>query len=194
MLRAFLVAFFAGPVPYFLWTTSILRTTHPDLIAMNLGSLLMTVPWLWFLIRFARRPHFLLCWFATAGTLFWTALRDAVFSAGPPGGRALGLVLFPVTGLAALERDGILLFPIMLFVWGTVAGFVRILRRSATPQYEREENPGPPSGDEQPPEPPPEPPPQPHFVERPPPKPKGPAYTPPSKVTPPPRPKRVPGV
>ncbi|MCC6739643.1 MAG: hypothetical protein IT452_11415 [Planctomycetia bacterium] len=194
MRRAFLVAFLAGPLPYFAWTTSILRASRPDLIAMTLGSLLLTVPWLWFLQRFARRPMFLLCWFATGGLFFWTAIRQAVLHSTSVGSSLGTIALFPVTGAATMAEERLLLVPIGLFLWGAVSGFVRILRRSAAPKWEHEardaarkpveaDEPGPP----QPPEP------EAYFVERPPPKPKGPAYTPRKRDTPPPRPKRVPG-
>ncbi|KAF0245404.1 MAG: hypothetical protein FD180_1627 [Planctomycetota bacterium] len=188
MGRAFLLSFFAGPLPYFVWTTAVLRTSQPDVIALTLGSLLLTIPWLWFLVRFARRPMFLVCWFATLGTMFWSATRHAILYGDNLASGAGAIALFPITGVAAMNQERLLLVPICLFTWGVVAGFVGILRRSATPRYEREELPHRDPPGEEPPRP------EPYVVPRPPPKPKGPAYTPPKAVTPPPRPKRVPGV
>ena len=191
MGRAFLISFFAGPLPYFLWTTAVLRTSHPDLIALTLGSLLLNIPWLWFLVRFARRPMFLVCWFATLGTMFWSAVRHAILYGDGFASCAGGVALFPITGVAAMNDEGLLLVPISIFTWGVVAGFVGILRRSAAPRYESDDLPHRDVKKEEPPEPPR---PEPYVVPRPPPKPKGPAYTPPKSETPPPREKRVPGV
>jgi hypothetical protein len=191
MRRAFLISFFAGPLPYFLWSTAVLRTSHPDLIALTLGSHLLSIPWLWFLVRFAHRPMFLVCWFATLGTMFWTSVRQAVLHGDGFAAGAVSVALFPITGIAVMDREGLLLVPISIFTWGVVAGFVGILRRSATPRYESDDLPHRDPPREEPPEPPR---PEPYVVPRPPPKPKGPAYTPPKNQTPPPRPKRVPGV
>ncbi len=192
MRRAFLIAFFAGPIPYFLWTTAVLRTSHPDVIALTLGTFLLTIPWIWYLQRFARRPMFLLCWFATLGLLFWTAIRQALVHSESFGAGAGTLLLFPITGIASMLQDRLLLVPIGLFLWGAISGFVGILRRSAPPKWEREE-PEPTTSKEEEDEGPEPPRPEPYVVPRPPAKPKGPAYTPPKRETPPPKPKRVPG-
>ncbi|MCE9583893.1 MAG: hypothetical protein K8T20_15530 [Planctomycetes bacterium] len=194
MRRAFLIAFFLGPVPFALWSTAVLRSTHPDIIALNFGSLLLTVPWLWVLIRWARRPMYLLCWFATGGSFFWAAVRKALGYASSPAKGIASVLLFPIAGYQAMLQDTLLLFPVCLFIYGVVSGFVEIRRRSWTPSIEREEKRPKRVKDEDDDEP--EPPrPEPQFVPRPPPpKPKGPAYTPPTRVTPPPRPKRVPGI
>lgn len=193
MRRAFLIAFFCGPIPFALWSTAVLRSAHPDTLALNIGSLALTIPWLWILIRWARRPLFLLCWFATGGTFFWTAVRHAFGYASSPARGIASVLLFPIAGYQSMVQDDLLLFPICLFTYGIIAGFAGILRRSSTPSTEREGKRTKVTRklDDDEPEPPR---PEPQFVPRPPTKPKGPAYTPPTRETPPPRPKRVPGV
>jgi len=172
MLRAFLLGFLAGPLAFITWSTLLQRTSHPDVIALNFGGLALTLPLLWALTRLARRPMFLLCWFATAGTFLWAAIRFALRFAESGAQGALLVLLFPITGFRALLQDECILFPICLFIWGVIAGFVAILNRSYTPAAEKEKEAEP---EEEEPEPPAE---EPYFVKRPPPKPKGPAVTP----------------
>ncbi|MBI2922851.1 MAG: hypothetical protein HYY18_17495 [Planctomycetes bacterium] len=189
MIRAFLLGFFAGPLPFIIWSTLLQRASRPDTLAQSLGGIAGAVPLLCLLARLSRRHLYLLCWFATAGTLFWAALRYALRYAAGPGEGLLFLAMFPVTGFKSLESDGILLFPVTLLTWGFLAGFAAILRRASPPAEEKEEAP---DDDED--EPPPAPPDEPYFVERPPPKPKGPPTTPKTREEPPPREKWKPGM
>jgi hypothetical protein len=185
--RAFLLGFFAGPLPFTIWSALLHRTSHPDTLGLNFGGLVMTLPLLYVLARVSRRPMYLVTWFATAGTFFWASVSWAARH-GRGAGAVLGSVaVFPISGWNALAAEEAMLFAVLLMTWGILAGFASILRRSHAPMREREKRPPAPPPREEPPEE------EPYFVVRPPERPKGPSYTPPSKPEEAPREKRVPG-